>query len=64
MSLVVVSAPLHALQCLPYLQIVWGDTATAAGVTDDAWTMKEVARLIAALEETMAKYGPYKKKAA
>jgi hypothetical protein len=38
--------------------------AMAAGVTDRAWTMEDVAALIAAQEEAPAKRGPYKKRAA
>ena len=38
--------------------------AMAAGVTDHAWDMTEVAALIAAQEAPVAKRGPYKKRAA
>jgi IS1 family transposase len=38
--------------------------AMAAGVTDRAWDMSDVAALIAAQESPVAKRGPYKKKAA
>jgi hypothetical protein len=36
----------------------------AAGVTDSVWKMSDVAALIAAQEASVAKRGPYKKKAA
>jgi hypothetical protein len=38
--------------------------AMAAGVTDYAWDMTEVAAMIAAQEAPVAKRGPYKKKGA
>jgi hypothetical protein len=36
----------------------------AAGVTDRAWDMTDVAALIAVQEASVAKRGPYKRKAA